>query len=218
MRLPAAALLLALPGTALAAGKPSYPLPPPDWQYHDLPGGPYLTTCYPFKGWPGYRGAYANLLPVGGHRPDVPVYAPLPPAVPNPDPPPHPNRQLLGLGLGYYGWLGPYRALPRRLPYSVSAWPQPGLPGGGVIAAAGAADCLTLRVSLPPAAELLVDGVKTAQTGADRVFASPAVDREVRYELTAKWVENGAPVERTRTVTGKPGDTVRVEFTAAGAQ
>jgi uncharacterized protein (TIGR03000 family) len=65
-----------------------------------------------------------------------------------------------------------------------------------------------------------VDGVKTAQTGADRVFESPPAEagREVRYELTAKWVENGAPVERTRTASGKPGETVRVDFTAAGGQ
>ena len=77
-----------------------------------------------------------------------------------------------------------------------------------------------MRVSVPAGAELFVDGLKTAQTGADRVFESPPVEtgRDVRYELTARWVENGANVERARTVTGKPGDTVRVDFTAAGGQ
>ena len=65
-----------------------------------------------------------------------------------------------------------------------------------------------------------MDGVKTAQTGPDRVFESPAGEpgREVRYELTARWVENGAPVERTRTAGGRAGETVRVDFTAAGGQ
>jgi uncharacterized protein (TIGR03000 family) len=219
MRLRAAVLLAAVPGTAHAwPHRADYPPPPPDWHYHDLPGGPYLTTDYPFQGWPGYRGAYANLLPLGGHRPAVPVYAPLPCVEPNPDPVHHPNKSRLGFGIGYYGWVGPYRASPRHLPYSVSVWPAP--TGPGVVAAAPVADggCLTVRVSVPAAAELLVDGVKTAQTGADRLFESPPGEpgREVRYELTARWVENGAPVERTRTVTGKAGEAVRVDFVTEG--
>ncbi len=200
---------------------PDYPPPPPDWSYYNLPGGPGLTTCYPFKGWPGYRGAYGGfwVLGAGAHRPVVPVYTPLPEYIANPDPLHFPGRSTLGAGLGYYGWLGPYRASPRHLPYSVSVW---AIPTGPSVVAAPAAEgsCLTLRVSVPATAELYVDGVKTAQTGADRLFESPPADagREVRYELTAKWVENSAAVVRTRTASGKPGETVRVDFTTAGAQ
>ncbi len=71
-------------------------------------------------------------------------------------------------------------------------------------------------MTVPAAAELFVDGVKTTQTGADRVFESPPAEAgaEVRYELTARWVENGAPVERTRAVSGKAGETATVNFTA----
>ena len=57
----AAVLVALLPAPALAGPhKPDYPLPPPDWNYYGLPPGPYLTTCYPFAGWPGYRGAYGG--------------------------------------------------------------------------------------------------------------------------------------------------------------
>jgi uncharacterized protein (TIGR03000 family) len=205
-------------GAQAGPHKPDYPPPPPDWHYHDLPAGPYLTTCYPFAGWPGYRGAYGGFWThgPGPHRPPVPVYAPLPAMVANPDPGHLPNRSKLGFGVGTYGWVGPFRASPRHLPTSVSVWPAAG--GPSAVAAADG-PCLTLRVSVPAGAELFVDGVKTAQTGADRVFESPPAEagREVRYELTARWVENGAPVERTRTVGGKAGETVRVDFGAATA-
>src|SRR4051812_23489303 len=97
----AAVLLLLVPAAATAGPhKPAYPTPPADWHYHDLPAGPYLTTCYPFAGWPGYRGS-------GVHRPAVPVYAPLPVVAPNPDPVHNPTRSVLGFGVGTYGWVGP---------------------------------------------------------------------------------------------------------------
>ncbi len=219
-RAAAVVLLLAVPGSAFAwPHKGDYPPPPPDWSYHNLAGGPYLTTCYPFSGWPGYRGAYGGFWfhGAGPHRPPVPVYAPLPDMTANPDPRHHPERRTLGFGIGTYGWVGAFRASPRHLPYSVSVWPQSS--GPSILATqATAGNYLTVRVSIPAGAELLVDGVKTAQTGADRVFESPSVEagRDVRYELTARWVENGATVEHARTVTGKAGDTVRVDFTAVG--
>jgi len=217
----AAAVLLLVPAAAQAGPhEPDYPPPPPDWHYHDLPAGPYLTTCYPFAGWPGYRGALGGFWAhgPGPHRPTVPVYAPLPAVTANPDPVHLPKRSVLGFGVGTYGWVGPYRAAPRHLPYSVSVRPPAGGPSILATPQSGG-NCLTLRVSVPPAAELFVDGVKTAQTGADRVFESPPADagRDVRYELTARWVENGAAVERTRSVGGKAGETVRVDFGATTA-
>ncbi|MFO0796931.1 MAG: TIGR03000 domain-containing protein [Gemmataceae bacterium] len=206
---------LVIPGEAQAGPhKPDYQTPPADWQYYNLPPGPYLTTAYPFAGWPGYRGSLGGLWThgPGPHRPPVPVYAPIPAMIANPDPVHLPKRSVLGFGVGYYGWVGPYRASPRHLPTSVSVYAPSG--GPNVVAAGPAGSCLTLRVSVPAGAELYVDGVKTAQAGADRVFESPptAAGRDVRYELTARWVENGTPVERTQSVGGKAGETVRVEF------
>ena len=222
-RAAAAALLLLVPGSAAAwPHKGDYPPPPADWGYYNLGGGPYLTTCYPFAGYPGYRGAFGGFWAhgAGPHRPAVPVYAPLPDTFENPDHTHLPNRRTVGFGLGTSGWVGPFRASPRHLPVTVSVRPAHGGPSAGPAPAAACATCLTVRVTVPAGAELLVDGVKTAQTGAARVFESPPVEagRDVRYALVARWTENGAAVERTRTVTGKPGETVRVDFTAAGGE
>lgn len=216
----AAVLVALLPAPALAGPhKSDYPLPPPDWNYYGLPPGPYLTTCYPFAGWPGYRGAYGGFWThgPGPHRPAVPVYGPLPATVANPDPHHIDNAPALRSGVGTYGWVGAFRASPRHLPYSVSVRPAA---GGMSYNPPAAGSCLTLRVAVPAGAELFVDGVKTAQTGADRLFESPAGEagREVWYDLTARWVENGAAVEQTRRVGGKAGDTVRVEFAAQAAR
>lgn len=207
-----------------------YPPPPAEWGYYNLPPGPYLTRDYPFCGWAGYRGARGNLVP-GFHRPEVPVYGPLPAVAVNPDPPPHPRRRVLGFGVGYYGWVGPYRASPRPQPATVSVW-SPYDPRGwaadkhhgrhhadGAAGVAGdvapAGGCLRVAVAVPhPAAELFVDGVRTAQTGTARVFESPDLPAggEYRYELVARWAEAGGPVERRRVVAGKPGEVVRVDF------
>jgi uncharacterized protein (TIGR03000 family) len=88
---------------------------------------------------------------------------------------------------------------------------QPVLPPAGI----QTGGCMILSVKVPqPAAEVFVDGHKTTLTGTDRTFESPAMEagKELRYELTARWVERGAVVERKKVVTGKPGEVVRVDF------
>jgi uncharacterized protein (TIGR03000 family) len=132
-------------------------------------------------------------------------------------------RETPTLGWGV-GWFGVYGArVHRHRMRSVDVWPRvEGVPGHGAVATAPAATtpaapggCLVLSVKVPqPAAEVYVDGVKTTQTGTDRLFESPSVaaGTDVRYEMTARWVERGAVVERKKTVTGKPGEVVRVDF------
>jgi uncharacterized protein (TIGR03000 family) len=74
---------------------------------------------------------------------------------------------------------------------------------------------LVLSVRVPqPAAEIFVDGVKMTQTGTDRLYESPPLEagKEYQYELTARWIEGGATIERKKVVTGKPGEVVRVDF------
>jgi uncharacterized protein (TIGR03000 family) len=218
------------------AGWYSPGFPPPVWNYPYLAPGPYLTTEYPFAGWPGYRGAYGNVIAHGPnrHRPQVPVYAPLPATFECEDPGKHVRRSL-GFGLGHYGWIGPYAASPRPKALSVSIYaiddPRCGLkkvkypkqnavmpeavPGPSPVVAPPPGKTLVLEVRVPKDAEVLVDGTKTTQTGTDRVFESPPLqgDGEVQYELTARWTENGKPVERKRVASGKPGDVVRVDLT-----
>lgn len=200
------------------------PYPPSYWNYPGLAGGPYLTSAYPFYGWPGYRGAFGSFWTNGLslYGPPVPVYGPIPGVLGNDDFVRQWHaRPTLGLGMGYYGWVGPFRASPRPTPLSVNVWPSiEAVPGPALLDEAKATPgaCLHISVKVPqPAAEVFVDGVKTGQTGTDRLFESPPLEagKDYAYELTARWVERGVTVERKKVVTGKPGEVVRVDLTTA---
>jgi uncharacterized protein (TIGR03000 family) len=104
--------------------------------------------------------------------------------------------------------LTPKQPLP-QLPPPATVPPAPPAPDGSLV----------LSVKVPqPHAEVFVDGVKTNQTGTDRVFDSPPLEggKEFRYEVTARWMERGALREEKRTVTGTAGEVVRVDFTRPG--
>jgi len=64
-----------------------------------------------------------------------------------------------------------------------------------------------LRVMLPPAAKLTIDGQPTTSTGETRWFVSPPVAVGKTYKYTLKWtfVDNGKLVTRTKTVKVEPG-------------
>jgi uncharacterized protein (TIGR03000 family) len=194
-------------------GRP--PLPPPYWNYPLLAPGPYTTFDYPFSGWPGGRWTNGP----GLHRPPVPVYGPLPATLGSYDLV-HPWKHTPPPGWGL-GWFGAYfQPSPRHLPLSVSVRPMVEPVPAGVPLATGDGvpeSCLIVEVKLPePTAEVLVDGVKTAQRGTDRLYESPPSEagKEIRYEMTARWLEGGRQVEETRVVRGKPGEVVRVDFTS----
>jgi uncharacterized protein (TIGR03000 family) len=147
----------------------------------------------------------------------VPVYEPVPAVVPTTRAVRQWQTAPFPLLAGY-GWHGLYKASPRPHHLNVSVWPAAGVPVTGV-PAAGAGQggaCLVLAVKVPPAAEVLVDGRTTAQTGADRTFESPplAAGQSYRYTVTARWVEDGRAVEASREVSGAPGEVVRVDFGA----
>jgi len=78
-----------------------------------------------------------------------------------------------------------------------------------------------IEVRLPIAnAEVNFDGTATTQTGANRLFITPALDaqRDNVYQVTARWTDNGNPVEQKREVKVTPGARVLVDFTQAQAQ
>jgi uncharacterized protein (TIGR03000 family) len=142
----------------------------------------------------------------------VPVYGPIPGVLGNSDIV-HNWRAHPGIA---YSWIGLYAASPRPRHPNVSVYPTVERVGPAHAApAARGGGCLVLSVKVPqPAAEVLVDGQKTAQTGTDRVFESPplAAGQPCRYTVTARWLERGQVVESTREVTGTPGEVVRVDF------
>jgi len=71
-----------------------------------------------------------------------------------------------------------------------------------------------LRVLVPADAQVWVDGYATTKTGATREFTSPALDpaRNYTYEIKARWMKEGAPVEQTRRVNVQANKTTTVDF------
>jgi uncharacterized protein (TIGR03000 family) len=199
-------------------GRLHEPLPP--WMYPGLSGGPYTSTNYPYSG--SYGGFRMNGLARCG--PPVPVYMPIPPTSGNSALAQQWRAIAPPIGFGYFGWLGPYRASPRPYPPSVSVWPRveslainqviPVPPGAAIPDYGG---CIHLSLKVPqPVAEVFVNGVKTLQTGTDRIYESPPLEagKTYAYDIVARWIEGGATVERLKTVTGKPGEVVRVDLSA----
>ena len=191
-------------------GWPYGPRVAPPWGYYGLGGGPFV-------GYSGRSGStWSNGLSLYG--PPVPTYGPIPGVFGNNDL----GRQWHAVpspGLRF-GWFGVYAASPRPRPLTVNVWPtiegfqNPNMPAPIVPKHGG---CLILSVKVPqPAAEVIVDGVKTTQTGSDRLFESPILEAGTtfKYEITTRWVERGVTYEKTKVVTGTPGEVVRVDFTA----
>jgi uncharacterized protein (TIGR03000 family) len=75
----------------------------------------------------------------------------------------------------------------------------------------------TVRVSLPEAsARVSFENTPTQQTGAERVFVSPALEpgKSYTYMVRATWQENGQEVTRTKEVQVQAGRTTAVDFRA----
>ena len=201
------------------SGYPYGPRVAPDWGYPGLGGGPYIGYPWGYSGRAGHF--WSNGLSLYG--PPVPVYGPIPGVFGNND--------LVRRWQGWpsigapFGWVGVYAASPRPRALTVGVHPTaesvPIAPTIVVAApdadpAQATAGALILSVRVPqPAAEVFVDGVKTTQTGTDRVFESPPLEagKQFKYEITAKWIERGAPREVKKAVVGMPGEVVRVDFT-----
>ncbi len=73
-----------------------------------------------------------------------------------------------------------------------------------------------IRVRVPADAEVFFDGQRVQQSGTDRLFVSPQLERGYKYtyEVKARWTQNGQQVERTRTVSVRPGEETTVDFMA----
>ncbi len=210
------------------SGWPYGPRTAPPWGYPGLWGGPFVGYPWGYYGYGPRAGSFwSNGLSLYG--PPVPVYGPVPGVFGNNDLV-RQWRAVPSAGIPF-GWVGIYAASPRPRHLSVNVWPpyaerfssQPFV-GAGVGAGAGAlpaptpvgGGCLILSVKVPqPAAEVIVDGVKTMQTGTDRVFEAPPTPagKDISYQVTVRWLERGAIHEQTRTATGTPGEVVRLDFT-----
>lgn len=219
------------PGPAWGRSDPG---PGNGWQYYGVPDGPFVQTPPAravgvgyapwYWGIPSYSGSFwTNGLSLYG--PPVPTYGPQPGVFGAGDAgrtffrnPPPANGVWVGLG-----WFGDRTPSPRCLPRTVSVYPVPEsvrVVPGAVAATADGAPCLRLAVRLPdPNADVWVEKVEMKQRGAVRAFESPPLEagKGYRYELIAKWIENGREKAESRVVFGKAGETVAVDFTIPDA-
>jgi uncharacterized protein (TIGR03000 family) len=76
------------------------------------------------------------------------------------------------------------------------------------------ADRALVAVRLPANAQLFFQGTEMTMTGPERTFRSPPLDanRNYRYDITARWTENGKPVERSRSLMVKAGQKFSVDL------
>jgi uncharacterized protein (TIGR03000 family) len=74
----------------------------------------------------------------------------------------------------------------------------------------------TITLLVPADAQVFFDGHLTTQTGTERVYVTPPLERgsTFNYSIRARWTENGRPVEQTRRVPITAGARVRVDFTS----
>jgi uncharacterized protein (TIGR03000 family) len=223
-------------------GFPYGPRVAPSWSYYGIEKGPNVIYPTPpkYSGVFGYgmipvncrmgQNAFPNGVSLIGLP--VPVYGPIPETFGN-DPLVKQWRSTLAPGLVGYGWVGLYSAMPRPKYLTVYAWPglepssmsgpnRPPVPQSQKPQSqqqsqppAAKANNLTLSVKVPQStAEVRVDGRPTTQTGTDRTYESPPLEagKSYGYTITARWMENGQMYEVTKTVTGGPGEVVRVDF------
>lgn len=133
-------------------------------------------------------------------------------------------------GFGWWGGPEQYRYPPR--PKAIVYGPDMGVPYEAIVVPPGPVsgtplDGVQLQnpatahlvVLVPDNAEIVIDGRKTTQTGATRDFVSPelAPNQEFKYEVKARWQENGQEIEKTKTIAVKAGARVVVHF-SNGAQ
>lgn len=78
-------------------------------------------------------------------------------------------------------------------------------------------DTAVIRVQTAPNADLWFEGTETTQRGPTRTFSTPPLKpgNNYTYEVRVRWMENGKPMEKTRSVSVAAGQTVDVDLTPA---
>jgi uncharacterized protein (TIGR03000 family) len=89
----------------------------------------------------------------------------------------------------------------------------------GPFASSGPEDVAPTRparviVHAPADAELWFDGHRTTQTGDERLFTTPALEKgsTYHYDVRARWMSDGKAVEQTQSVQVYAGGEVHVTF------
>jgi len=121
----------------------------------------------------------------------------------------------------YWDWTSPWRhewvlRPPRPAPQEIAADDPAPLT---VSAVPRDEPIARFTVEVPADAEVYLEGIKTRQTGTNRVFVSPRLTpgKQYVYEVRARWMANGNPVEQTKSLMLTAGQRLTVHFPEASA-
>jgi uncharacterized protein (TIGR03000 family) len=147
----------------------------------------------------GYGGGYGNFYRPwgGGYGYNYPFY----------------GRYNYPYGYGYnYGNYYVPNTYYYTQPYTYTSPATAYYPAQTTVAAP--ANTATINVTVPENAEVWVDGLRTTQTGSNRVFQTPPLTPGVQYsyELRATWMANGSPVTQTRNVSVQANQSTAVNM------
>ena len=138
-----------------------------------------------------------------------------------------------GYGYGSYGYnsgyaLGYSSYAPSYSGYNyvpATRYIDPGYPGIALAPADSSRESLYyapeatdntahLRILVPADAKLWVGGMQTEKLGIEHDFNSPALTpgKSYTYEVKARWMQAGQPVERTRKVKVMANRTTTIDF------
>ncbi len=143
--------------------------------------------------YPGYYGGYGYGYDPGYAGYAVPPVVPAVPAIPDPNLPPVPGVDDPNVKTA------PPAA--QRRTYTVSTAPE---------------NTARVRVLLPANAQLWLGDELMTPTGAERNFVTPELTpgKTYSYQVKARWIQNGRPVEQSAKVKVYANKTTTVEFRA----
>lgn len=106
-------------------------------------------------------------------------------------------------------------ALPQVDPAAPAAVPPTRVDATVYVTASARPDrAVLINAQLPAQAEVWIGNQRMTQTGPERLYISPPLpkDKAYYYDMHARWLENGVPVERHQRVFFRPGDELNVSF------
>jgi len=122
-----------------------------------------------------------------------------------------------GYDLGTYGYAGSYPSY--GYDYSVPTYVYPDTSATittqqSAYYAPPTGNSAAIHLRVPSSATVWVDDDRTQQTGPERNFATPPLTpgKTFEYQVKAKWMKDGKPVEQTRTVKVRANETSNVDF------
>ena len=76
-----------------------------------------------------------------------------------------------------------------------------------------------IDLQVPAGAEVWFGGPKTMQTGSFRRFVSPPLTpgRDYAWTVRVRWTEDGRTIDRTRNLSVRAGDRLRLDYAAVGS-